>query len=343
MAADMKRIVEALLFASPEPLSLSRLKSIVPRSDKRKLRVALDELRGDYDEAGHAFQLCEIGGGWRIVTRPEYSKKIEEMLKGQRRVRLSKPALECLSVIAYRQPATRIDVEKVRGVNCGGSMSTLLERGLIRISGRAETLGRPLLYGTSDAFLAYLGINSIEDLPQMVEIESLLTSGQGEEEGATVAPEERRERLYASMETIAEVIAEAQPPDGDGDGNGNGNGKSAAESLAPRETQEELVEAAAAELATEAVPEVGAESGDSLESAQILEFAPIAGRIEPESEPEAEIPSEHEEILREELAVERASLQRGPQLVGDEVLEDPAAGEHDLVAELAEPQDEPEP
>ena len=299
MAADMKRVVEALLFASPEPLSIDRLKSIVPGSDKRGLRESLGELSGDYDAAGHAFQLCEIGGGWRIVTRPEYSGKIEEMLKGQRRVRLSKPALECVSVIAYRQPCTRIDVENVRGVNCGGSIATLLERGLIRISGRAESLGRPLLYATSDAFLSYLGINSIEDLPQIVEIESLLASAQDDDESTMIAPEERRERLYASMETISEVIADAQLTEVDGNGNGNGNGHVPP----PAESQAELVEAALAELS---------------------------------EEPDAELPSEHEEFLRVELAVERASLEAGPRLD-----EEPGLGAETAV-QFAEPQDDPE-
>ena len=241
MEADLKRTAEALLFAAPEPLSLNRMQSIIPRCDRRALRAALAELAQQYDEGGHAFQLVEIGGGWRIVTRPEHARRIEELLKGQRRVRLSRAALECVAVVAYRQPCTRVDVEAVRGVNCGGSLATLLERGLIRITGRAETLGRPLLYSTTDTFLSHLGINNLSDLPQLTEIEALLTSPSEEEDTSPVPGEERRERLVANMEDLSDMIAESEvleaeaaAPEG---GNGKGNGAGT-----PELPEEELVE-----------------------------------------------------------------------------------------------------
>jgi segregation and condensation protein B len=215
MRADLKRTVEALLFAAPGPLSVNRMQAIVPGGDRRSLRAAIDELRQDYDAGGHAFQLQEIGGGWRILTRPDYTRRIEEMLKGQRRARLSKAALECLAVVAYRQPCTRPEVEDVRGVNCGGSLATLVDRGLVRITGRAESLGRPLLYGTTEIFLSFLGINSLEDLPRIAEIEALLLSPEGEEAESHIAAEERRQRLMESMEDIADTIAAAEAQEQD--------------------------------------------------------------------------------------------------------------------------------
>ncbi len=220
MEADVKRTVEALLFASPVPLSLSRLQGIIPRSDRRSMREAVETLRDEYDAAGHAFQLEEIAGGWRVMTRPDYTRVIEEMMRGQRRVRLSKPALEVLAVVAYRQPCTRVDVESVRGVNCGGPLATLIERGMLRIMGRAETLGRPLLYGTTDEFLSHLGVNRLEDLPQLSEIEALLSSGENGD--GPVAPEERRVRLLEGMESIADMIGAGEESEPAG-GNGNGD------------------------------------------------------------------------------------------------------------------------
>ncbi|MCB1161831.1 MAG: SMC-Scp complex subunit ScpB [Candidatus Krumholzibacteriia bacterium] len=207
MEADLKRTVEALLFASPEPLSLPQLQSILPSTDRKGLRAILAELAADYDAAGHAFQLSELGGGWRVLTRPEHARHIETLLKGQRRVRLSRASLECLAVVAYRQPCTRVDVEAVRGVNCGGSLATLMERNLIRITGRAETLGRPLLYSTSEEFLSHLGINSLEELPKLTEIEALLNTREDEED-SSVPADARRERLVEGMDAIAAVIAE---------------------------------------------------------------------------------------------------------------------------------------
>jgi len=225
MTADLKRTVEALLFAAPEPISLGRMQAVIPHCDRRSLRAAIDELRRDYDAAGHAFELAEIAGGWRIMTRPDYTRRIEAMLKGERRVRLSRAALEVLAVVAYRQPCTRVDVDDVRGVNSGGALATLIERGLLRIAGRAESLGRPLLYATTDVFLGHLGLNALEDLPNLAEIEALLASAQKPDE-SPLAPDERRLRLVESMDQIAEVMGDLEAPGGNG-----GNGKSRAGDL----------------------------------------------------------------------------------------------------------------
>jgi segregation and condensation protein B len=206
MSMDLKRTVEALLFASPEPLPLGRLQSVVGDIDKRGLRAVLSELQTDYEEAGHAFQLREMGGGWRILTRSEHSRRIEDLLKSQRRVRLSRAALESLAVVAYRQPCTRFEVEQVRGVGSGSALSTLLEKELVKIMGRAESVGKPLLYGTSEEFLSHIGLNKLEDLPDMSEIESLLATEESEREAQPIVPEERRRRLLEGVDRIGEMI-----------------------------------------------------------------------------------------------------------------------------------------
>ncbi len=206
MSMDLKRTVEALLFASPEPLPLGRMQAVIGNIDRRKLRAVLSELQTDYEEAGHAFQLREMGGGWRILTRSEHSRRIEELLKSQRRVRLSRAALESLAVVAYRQPCTRFEVEQVRGVGSGSALSTLLEKELVKIMGRAESVGKPLLYGTSEEFLSHIGLNKLEDLPDMNEIESLLATEESEREAQPIVPEERRRRLLEGVDRIGEMI-----------------------------------------------------------------------------------------------------------------------------------------
>jgi len=209
MTLNLKRTVEALLFASPEPLTLERLQSVLGRVDKRNLRALLEELSEDYDRAGHAFHLRELGGGWRILTRAEYSSRIEELLKSQRRIRLSRAALESLAVVAYRQPCTRFEVEQLRGVGSGSALSTLLDRKLVKIVGRAESVGKPLLYGTGEDFLSHIGLNRLEELPDMKEIESLLACESEGEQTRSMVPEERRRRLLEGVDRIGEMIGAA--------------------------------------------------------------------------------------------------------------------------------------
>ncbi|MCP4548799.1 MAG: SMC-Scp complex subunit ScpB [bacterium] len=309
MDSDLKRLVEALLFAAPEPLSLERIKSIIPRSDKRTLRATIAELVAEYDEQEHAFQLVEIGGGWRITTRSEYSRLIEEMLKGQRKVRLSKPALEVLSVVSYRQPCTRVDVEDVRGVNCGGSLATLLERGMVRITGRAETLGRPLLYGTTDEFLSYMGINSIEDLPNLTEIEALLAVPRDERvEDTPIAAEERRLRLVEGMESISEIMGVDDAPEQSDMPEDSGTIEAAADSVA--DPAEEPAAVAVAETAESETAEPGEAPGVD-ETPATIETTEITGE---QSVTEDE---EHIRLLQESLEEEVATLVAAEDVVGE--------------------------
>jgi len=258
MSMDLKRTVEALLFASPEPLPLGRMQMVIPGADKRGLRAVLEELAAEYESAGHAFQLRELGGGWRIMTRAEHARKIESLLKSQRRVRLSRAALESLAVVAYRQPCTRFEVEQVRGVGSGSALSTLLEKELVRIMGRAETVGKPLLYGTTDEFLSHIGLNRIEELPDMGEIESLLVTEDAERETQSLVPEERRRRLLEGVDRIGEMIGLK--------GEGAEEAKEAEEESPDEELAEELRKGLDEELAAlsgEDSAEARADSGES--------------------------------------------------------------------------------
>ncbi len=184
MDAGLKAILEALLFAADEPLPLRRIAGLLEDRSSGELRAALEELRADYAGAGSALQVVEVAGGYRLVTRPEMAPWVARLFATPGRARLSQPALETLAIIAYRQPVARVELEEIRGVNVEAVLRTLIERDLVSIVGRDEGVGRPLLYGTTDGFLTYFGLNSTADLPRMDEIEVFLAereSAPGEE------------------------------------------------------------------------------------------------------------------------------------------------------------------
>ena len=170
----MRRDLEALLFATDQPLSLDRLASFFPDVDRNAVREALNELRNEYDRDKHAFTIVEFGGGYSVSTRPEHAGLVKRLFRGRRKQRLSRAALEALAIIAYKQPVTRLEIEEIRGVSAAGVVGTLLERDLVQIVGRAESLGHPLLYGTTKSFLDYLGLAHVRELPQLSELEDIL-------------------------------------------------------------------------------------------------------------------------------------------------------------------------
>ncbi len=208
----MKRELEALLFATEAPLSLGRLRSFFPEVSSQDLRQAVDGLRDEYQTAGHAFTVVEFGGGWQIATRPEFSPLVEKLFRGRRYARLSRPALEVLAIIAYRQPVTRLEIEDVRGVQSSGVLATLLERNLVAVVGRAETVGHPLLYGTTRDFLNYLGLKGLSQLPRLPELEGLIDDREALKRFARELGEELSDQ---DLEVYAEDGGEAEDPDAD--------------------------------------------------------------------------------------------------------------------------------
>lgn len=171
----ISRIVEALLFASQAPLSAAELARADEDLDEDRVEEAIAELRAEYDHEERAFGLFEIGGGYQILTRPEYSRVLERFDSVPVSTKLSVPALETLAIIAYRQPVGRAEVEEIRGVSAGGVLKTLQERELVEVVGRGEGLGRPLLYGTTRTFLEHFGFRSLEDLPRPDELPVVLS------------------------------------------------------------------------------------------------------------------------------------------------------------------------
>ena len=168
--AQVKRIVEALLFSSSEPLSLNQMKEIVEENTASQIKVLIDELNAEYDQTGRSFKIIEIAGGFQSCTRPEYAIWVKKLYKKRRGQKLSMPALETLAVIGYRQPATKGDIEFIRGVNVDGVLRTLLERGLVKIKGRKAGVGRPIIYVTTKRFLEYFGLTSLSELPRLEKV-----------------------------------------------------------------------------------------------------------------------------------------------------------------------------
>ena len=167
--ASIESVVEAVLFASDEPLSLTRLASIVETTTKQ-IKRAIDELNKKYTAGSNAFRIEQIAGGYQMLTLSPYNHWLKRLLRVRSDSKLSPAALETLAIIAYKQPIIRADVEAIRGVACGEMIRSLVYKGLVKIVGKAEVLGRPLLYGTTRKFLQVFGLNSLKDLPKVEEL-----------------------------------------------------------------------------------------------------------------------------------------------------------------------------
>ena len=183
-AIPLSRRVEALLFAATEPLPLKRLKELTACPDGRLVREALDQLLRAYSEGGRAFSIEELASGFQLRTAADVAEVVARLGRRPTEERLSAAALETLAIVAYRQPVLRADVEKIRGVACGEVLRALQERGLVRIAGRAELPGSPLLYGTTQRFLEAFGLRDLQDLPRDREL--LRPAGEGT--GAPATP-----------------------------------------------------------------------------------------------------------------------------------------------------------
>lgn len=162
----LAQLIEAALFSAARPLTADELGILDPDATAADVRVALEQLREHYDFGQHGIELVELAGGYQLLTRPQFAAVIERAQFSLKPPRLTAAQLETLAIISYRQPVGRAEIEEIRGVSAGGVLRTLQERGLIEVVGRSESLGRPLLYGTTPAFLELLGLGDVADLPQ---------------------------------------------------------------------------------------------------------------------------------------------------------------------------------
>src|ERR1043165_6412439 len=182
---NLTRVIEALLFSAQKPLSIQEITTAIKTAEddlvdgtpnefarvkNAEIAAALEELKVEYIQQSRAFQVVEKAEGWQLATDPGFGKWVRQLFPAPKPARLSAPALETLAIIAYRQPITRADVEAVRGVNIDGVLQTLMERGLVKIAGRAEIPGRPLLYETTQFFLEHFGLRNLDELPNVQEL-----------------------------------------------------------------------------------------------------------------------------------------------------------------------------
>src|SRR5688572_19832191 len=171
--SDLKAIIEALVFASPEPVTVKALAKLLDTETKEDIEAAIDAVKADYDRPG-GLQFVEVAGGYQIVTRPELHEWVRRLFHERTTQKLSVAALETLAVIAYKQPITAPEIADVRGVNAAGVVGTLVERKLVKIVGRKQVVGRPFLYGTTREFLDRFGLNDLSDLPKVEDMSELL-------------------------------------------------------------------------------------------------------------------------------------------------------------------------
>lgn len=169
---NIRNIIESLLFVSDAPLSVDKLKTVLETVDAKEIRNNLNSLADQYEARGGGFRLCEVAGGWQLRSRPEFHEYIKRLLQPPPQ-RLSRAALETLAIVAYNQPIIRADIEHIRGVDCGSMLRQLLERKLIRVLGRKEIPGRPLIYATAKLFLELFELKNLKDLPTPKEIEEM--------------------------------------------------------------------------------------------------------------------------------------------------------------------------
>jgi len=222
---EKKAVLEALIFVADKPLTNNEIKEVLEGITESEIDDLINTLNTEYADTGRSFRIAAIAGGYQMATEPEFGPWLKKLYKAQLKEKLSMPALETLAIIAYKQPATRAEIEAIRGVNADGVTRNLLEKGLIRISGRKDAPGRPLLYSTTPEFLEHFGLGAISDLPEAPQIspedlaqaqEAQISDEQipqeaAENESDTATPEDQPDRQEDSVP--AESAGEGQQTD----------------------------------------------------------------------------------------------------------------------------------
>lgn len=166
---NLKAVIEALLFASEKPLTFEQIKDALDNIGTDEIRKNIEELRDEYEKTNRGIRIVEIAGGFQMITAPVFVSFLKKLYKKQRPEKLSLPALETLAIVAYKQPVTRREIEAIRNVNVDGMIKGLLDKALIRVTGRKKAPGRPKVYGTTRQFLEHFGLRSLDELPKIEE------------------------------------------------------------------------------------------------------------------------------------------------------------------------------
>lgn len=210
----LKALIEAIIYVAPEPVSLDAILKTLDGEARERVQAKLDELIADFQQTQHGIQVRQVAVGYKFYSKPEHHEVLRKFVKSLKPpIRLSKPALEALAVIAYRQPATLPEIEEIRGVDCGGVIHTLMEKKLVVTAGRKNVVGRPILYRTSRDFLVHFGLKDVNELPSLKEFEELAKRALGSEWAAVEAgppPQETPAASEAPPQTDAQT-AESMP------------------------------------------------------------------------------------------------------------------------------------
>ncbi len=291
---ELRKALETLFFITDHPLPPERVAQLCEIKDQERVKSAIAALKDHLDQNGSALQLMQIAGGWQMATRPENGLWVRKLYHNKMTVRLSQAAIETLCIIAYRQPITRAEVESIRGVEVIGPLDTLSERKLITVVGRRETVGRPILYGTTGEFLRQFGLNSLDDLPKLENIP------------VDVAPHQLVPAPEPAQPVLFEEAALAAPQ---------------TETGLPASAQEPAMESATepAPAPETSVPEMAPESAKAVtepapEPAQELQQSAVVDASAEEPEPETPVKAYEEPVVEpvaEGSAVE--VLSAGPQ------------------------------
>jgi segregation and condensation protein B len=209
MAKSLKLIIEALLFASDKPLAIKEIHAVLPDVKGAEIAGALRVLKYEYEAMGRSFALHEVGGGCQFRSRPEYGAYILKMLQASP-ARLSRATMETLAIIAYKQPVLRQEIERLRGVDVGGILRTLLEKGLVKIMGRKNLPGRPLVYGTTRKFLEVFDLKDIESLPKIKELKAL--GSEDDEQQSLFDQKPGQEEILPEEAPSEETSGQDEPP-----------------------------------------------------------------------------------------------------------------------------------
>src|SRR5579864_6701523 len=238
---ELQSALEAIIYAADEPATLDQLAAAIG-AEKVEVRAALDRLVASYAADDRGIEIRKVAHGWKFYTKAQHHDAVRRFIKSLRPpLRLTMPALETLSVIAYKQPATLPEINDIRGVNCGGVIQTLLERRLITTAGRKEAVGRPILYRTSKDFLMRFGLADLEELPSLKEFEQLAQAALGADEGiAPTEPEDVSEEAPIGRPEL--VTREAQSSDAGENETQAGDDRSAREGV-PQQASKEASEA----------------------------------------------------------------------------------------------------
>lgn len=305
-----KSVIEALLMISGSGLTTEELKRAMPEADLKDIKKAIDLLKEDYGQKERAFNIADIAGRYRIVTKPEYMPWISNLYQKETD-RLTGPSLETLAIVAYKQPATRAEVEAVRGVNVGGVLKTLLEKDLLKVKGRKDVVGRPLMYGTTEKFLEIFGLNSLNDLPALRDFsEEDLEYGKpkevvemeeesSEEHKSTSAQEAGEEERSKKQEVSSEELdARYEIQDTDSGSDMSDDPGTEEEQEAIEEQNDELPEAESRELkaeSSEEEPESIMEAEESAEEHKSTSAQETEEEVEEKLNTQYSIPNTSEE------------------------------------------------